>query len=252
MKRVVLALSGSLRPQSFTAKMLDLCLEGMGDGLEVLRFHPHKMQIGPCTGCWTCWEKSEGKCVQQDDFVQIANAYVRAEYFLIAAPLYYFSFPATVKNVIDRFFCFLEPDQRASARGGTEHPKRGGHHPKALLISSCGFPELETFDLLRGLFRRICEDMEWHHAGEILVPAAGAANVPHLFDKKLDAIRQAGRELATGDITPQTTKAIAQPVMSIDDYMTMCTAAFSGLLGRARAAAIGMKAAAFGFPAAEE
>ena len=70
------------------------------------------MNIGPCTSCWTCWRKTQGKCVQKDDFQQIADAYMRADYFLIAAPLYYFSFPATIKNVIDRFFCFLERAQQ--------------------------------------------------------------------------------------------------------------------------------------------
>ena len=242
MNRVVLTLSGSLRKPSFTEKMLDICIEGMGKDLELHKFYPHKMDIKPCTGCWTCWKKTKGQCVQKDDFQKIVDVYVRADYFLIAAPLYYFSFPATVKNVIDRFFCFLEPAQQASSRGGTEHLKRGDHHPKTVLISSCGFPEFENFDLLRSLFRRICEDMDWPHAGEILVPAAGAANAPKLFDKKLERIRQAGSQLVKDGIPPDTTKVIAQPVMPVEDYRAMCTANFSGLLGKAKAAAIVMKA----------
>ena len=35
-------------------------------------------------------------------------------------------------------------------------------------------------------------------AGEILIPAAGAANVPHLLDDNIDAVRQAGAELVNG------------------------------------------------------
>jgi putative NADPH-quinone reductase len=241
MSKVVLALSGSLRKPSFTEKMLALCLEGMGTDLEVHKFYPHKMDIKPCISCWSCWKKTNGQCVQKDDFQQIVDVYVRADYFIIAAPLYYFSFPATVKNAIDRFFCFLEPSQHPSDRGGTEHPKRGGHHPKTALISSCGFPELENLNLLSALFKRICADMDWTHSGEILVPAAGAANVPKLFDRKLERIRQAGAELVTGRITQETTSAIAQPVMPVEDYRAMCTASFSGLLGKARAVAIAMK-----------
>ena len=242
MRKVVLAISGSLRKLSFTEKMLDLCIAGMGEDLEVHKFHPHKMKVNPCTGCWACWKKTKGECVQKDDFQQIVEVYARADYFFIAAPLYYFSFPATVKNVIDRFFCFLEPTQRPSDRGGTEHPKRGAYHPKTVLVSSCGFPELENFDLLRALFRRICDDMEWLHAGEILVPAAGAANAPRLFDKKLECIQKSGAELAAGSISSQTTKAIAQPVMPIADYRAMSSAHFSGVLGKTKAAAIAIKA----------
>jgi hypothetical protein len=84
--------------------------------------------------------------------------------------------------------------------------------------------------------------MGWPHAGEILVPAAGAANAPKLFDRKLDLIRHAGAELVKGGVTPETTAAIAQPVMPAEDYRAMCTANFSGILGKAKAAAIAMKA----------
>ncbi|HPJ71237.1 MAG TPA: flavodoxin family protein, partial [bacterium] len=107
MSTVILALSGSPRKPSFTEKLLDLCLEGMGPGLELHKFYPHRMDINPCRGCWACWTKTKGLCIQEDDFRPIAEVYARADYFLVAAPLYYFSLPATVKNVIDRFFCFL-------------------------------------------------------------------------------------------------------------------------------------------------
>ena len=37
-KQNVLAISGSMRNPSFTEKMLDLCIEGMGEGFEVQKF----------------------------------------------------------------------------------------------------------------------------------------------------------------------------------------------------------------------
>lgn len=68
MNPVALAISGSLRKPSFTEKMLDLCIEGMGPNLEVHRFYPHKMNIGPCNSCYACWsKKTPGRCAQQDD-----------------------------------------------------------------------------------------------------------------------------------------------------------------------------------------
>jgi len=150
---VVLAISGSLRKPSFTERMLDLCIEGMGDGLEVHKFYPHKMAIGPCTSCFSCWgKKRPGECVQKDDFEKILDVYMRADYLLLAAPLYIFDLPATVKNVIDRFFIILEPSQVQSSTGQTEHPKRFGRHPKAVLISSCGFLQdhLRAYGLVLG------------------------------------------------------------------------------------------------------
>jgi len=201
----------------------------MGQGYEVRKFYPHRMKIGPCLGCWVCWNKTNpGVCIQKDDFDQILSAYKEADYLLLAAPLYFFGLPATVKNVIDRLFVILEPGQYESPRGGTEHPKRYGRHPKAVLISSCGFPEFENFDLLREHFRKICTELEWRWAGEILVPGAGSANAPRLFDGKFAFIRQAGGELAEGTIRAETTQRIASSVMPHRDYRKMCTAGFRG------------------------
>jgi NAD(P)H-dependent FMN reductase len=244
MSAVVLAISGSLRKPSFTEKMLDLCIEGMGPDLEVHTFYPHKMKIGPCNSCWSCWgKKNPGVCAQKDDFEQILEVYKRADYFLLAAPLYIFDLPATVKNVIDRFFITLEPAQVESADGLTEHPKRFGRHPRAALISSCGFPEIENFDLLRQHFRIICAHMDWIWAGEILISAAGAANIPRLFDDKYELIRSAGAELVNGAIPEETTAAIGRAVIAADDYRRISTLSFEGgVLANAKVAALAMRA----------
>ena len=244
MKKVILAISGSLRKPSFTEKMLDLCLEGMGDDVEVNKFYPHKMKIGPCTSCWSCWgKKNPGVCVQEDDFQQIIDVYRKADYFLLAAPLYVFNFPATVKNVIDRFFIILKSAQDKSPGGGTEHPKRFDCHPKTVLISSCGFPEIENFDILRQHFRKICDGMNLIWSGEILIPAAGIANAPRLFENKYELIKKAGAELLAGNISKETTEKIASPVMSAEDYRQMVTAAFTGSIkGKIKSASIATKA----------
>ena len=118
-KKIVLALSGSLRKPSFTEKMLDLFVEGMGENIELHKFYPHKMNIKPCTGCWSCWKKKPGVCVNDDDYNKLFNVFIKADYFLIAAPLYIFHLPATVKNIFDRMFVNLKPDQITSADGRT-------------------------------------------------------------------------------------------------------------------------------------
>ena len=244
MKKVVLAISGSLRKPSFTEKMLDLCLAGMGPDVEVHKFYPHQMQIAPCNSCWACWgKKHPGECVHRDDFQKILEVYKRADYFLLAAPLYVFDLPATVKNVIDRFFVILEPAQIESARGDTQHPTRFGRHPKAVLISSCGFPEIQHFDLLRQHFRLICEHTAWNWAGELLISAAGAANMPKLFNSKLEWLQRAGAELLAGAIAQETTEAIAAPVIANDTYRQIATLSFEGgLLVKAKMIGLAMQA----------
>jgi multimeric flavodoxin WrbA len=240
----VLAISGSLRSPSFTEKILDTLLEGLGE-LEVHKFFPYKMKIGPCTSCWSCWlGKNKGECVQKDDFQLIYDVYKRCDYFIIAAPVYVFGFPATVKNVIDRFFINLESSQFLMDDGITNHPQRYTPKAKGVLVSSCGFPDLENFTLMSQHFKKFMKHMGLTWAGEILIPSAGAANVPHLFDDNIEAVRQAGVKLATkGVLSPEIMHAISDVPISKNDYRDMVNASFKGgLIGKTKTIAIGIKA----------
>ena len=97
--------------------------------------------------------------------------------------------------------------------------------------------------MLRQHFHLLCKHAEWNWSGEILIPAAGAANAPHLFDCKYGLIKQAGAELARGAISGETTQAIVAPVMPAEEYRRMATAYFEGgLLGKAKAVGLAMKA----------
>ena len=239
----VLAISGSLRSPSFTEKILDCLLEGMGD-VEVHKFYPHKMKIGPCTSCWSCWQgKNKGECVQKDDFQSIYDVYKKCDYFIIAAPVYVFGFPATVKNVIDRFFVNLGSSQILMDNGVTSHPQRYAPKVKGVLVSTCGFPDMENFSLMSQHFEKIMMHMGLTWAGQVLIPAAGTANVPHLLDNNFDAIRQAGAEVVNGTISPATMRTISDVPISKNDYREMVNASFKGgLTGKAKTFAIGIKA----------
>ncbi len=239
----VLAISGSHRNPSFTEKMLDTLLEGLGEA-DVHKFYPHKMNIGPCTSCWSCWiGKNKEECIQKDDFQQIYDVYKRCDYFIVAVPVYVFGYPATVKNVIDRFFVNLEPSQIVRENGVTDHPQRFTPKAKGVLVSSCGFPDMENFSLMSQHFKKWMNHGGLTWGGEVLIPAAGAANVPRLFNDNMDAIKQAGRELVEDVISVETMGRICDMPMSKEDYREMTNASFrGGIAGRARATAIGINA----------
>jgi multimeric flavodoxin WrbA len=241
-KPVVLALSGSHRPNSFTEKMLDTLISGMGD-VELHKFYPHKMKIGPCTSCFSCWVgKNRGECVQKDDFQQILDVYKRCDYLIVAAPVYVFGFPAIVKNVIDRFFIVLESSQIDMGNGVTSHPKRFAPAAKGVLVSSCGFPDMENFAIMSAHFKTWMKHVGLTWGGEVLIPAAGAANVPKLFDGNMEAIKWAGAELRSGAISAETMAAISDTGISPADYREMVNASFEGgLMNTAKVVSLGVK-----------
>lgn len=96
------------------------------------------------------------------------------------------------------------------------------------MISSCSFPEIGNFDILKHHFRVICEHMDWRWSGDILISAAGLANAPILFDRKYELIRKTGAELINSETSKETTEAIAAPVMPAEDYRRMTTLNFQG------------------------
>ena len=83
---------------------------------------------------------------------------------------------------------------------------------------------------------------DWVWSGELLISAAGAANVPRLFDRKIELIRRAGAELVQNAVLQETSEELAAPVMPAEDYRRMATLSFEGgVVAKAKMIAIAMK-----------
>ncbi|MCX7918099.1 MAG: flavodoxin family protein [bacterium] len=228
MKRTVLAVSASPRAKSFTDKILSLFLEGMGEDIELHKFYPHRMKINPCTGCFTCWLKTPGVCVQQDDMTEIMKWFNTADVIILASPLYVFGFTAQMKTVLDRLIPSVECYITTNEKGFSYHKRRLQKSQKMVLISSCGFPEIENFEVLKQHYLAVVN--HWgEDAGMILISGSGAANIPHFFDEKYRLIRQAGKELVEfGKVTQETMDNIASEIIDRQVYRDIANAAFKG------------------------
>ena len=68
----ILLLSGSPRKNGNSSAMADAFTAGAESaGHQVVRFDVAGMNINGCQGCEYCHVQGEGKCIQQDDMVQI-------------------------------------------------------------------------------------------------------------------------------------------------------------------------------------
>jgi hypothetical protein len=102
---------------------------------------------------------------------------------------------------------------------------------------------MENFTLISEHFKKFMTHFGLTWAGEVLIPSAGAANVPHLLDDNIEAIRRAGDELVNGTISLETMHTISDVPMSKNDYREMTNASFKGgISGKAKTFAIGIKA----------
>jgi multimeric flavodoxin WrbA len=98
--------------------------------------------INSCKGCYSCWFKTPGICVMDDDMKKIIELMRDANILIFASPLYFNNISGTLKVFIDRL----------TAAGGDPHKKANGQSavitPKIILMSNCGFPYRSQFDVV--------------------------------------------------------------------------------------------------------
>ena len=65
--------------------------------------------IHPCTGCYTCWTKTPGECIFDDDMTDLRYKFRTADLIIFASPLYVYSVTGIMKNFLDRLVPNLMP-----------------------------------------------------------------------------------------------------------------------------------------------
>jgi len=201
--------------------MLNHLVEGMQDaGAEVVVVNLREKNIKNCIGCFTCWTKTPGRCLQKDDMTnELFPKWLEADLVVYATPLYYHFMNAAMRTFLERTLPAIQPFF-AQSEGKTYHPLRN-KVPATVMLSVCGFPEESEFDALSEFVNRT------RHKGakivaEIYRPAAEVMTSAFLEDKKndiLDATKLAGRELVQAmKISPETMARIRQPLTDAQTF----------------------------------
>jgi putative sterol carrier protein/FMN-dependent NADH-azoreductase len=206
-----------------TEIMLKELVAGLeGAGASVDSVYLAEADIKNCTGCYTCWKHTDGVCVHQDAMSVLLPRIPEYDLLVLATPLYTDSIPGKLKSFHDRCIPLFHPYIFNKA-GRCRHPSRYAKLPNTVLLSVCGFYEVENFD---NLVRWLEDEAENSH-----MPLVGALLRPHahiLFgdlrfaaiDRVLEAARQAGRELAeTGRVSGKTQAAVSKPLVPRPIFM---------------------------------
>jgi len=198
---------------SSTYHMLKPLLEGMESaGAETELIHIRKLDLEACIGCYTCWVRTPGECIHKDkdSMVGAMKSYNTADLVIFGTPLYHFTMSGIMKTFIDRTLPRYEPwlVPHASEPGMTGHPERHHNPQKMLLVSPCGFPEFENFEVLVHTFKFMAKMENIDYIGEILRPAAEALSrrsLQGLFSSYYDILGQAGEQIIRdGGVSEET------------------------------------------------
>jgi multimeric flavodoxin WrbA len=193
-------------------------------------FSTSDLTIAPCRGDLTCWFKTNGKCIQNDDMKIIVELYKAADLIVISTPVYVDGMPGDLKNLFDRLVAVGNPFLEVRD-GQTRHPFQKDYTPKKLvLISSCGFWEMEHFDSILIHLKAISKNLGLLFSGALLRPHSFAMrNFP--INDILHAAKQSGTEILTdGCISDTLQKTVSREIVPQLDYITMMNNKAASLL----------------------
>ncbi len=222
----ILVLNGSPRGRhGNTHKLIEKFLEGLKEveeGLEIEYIEIRNKNIKDCTGCFSCWNKTPGKCVHKDDMDELLEKFIIADTIIWATPLYHYTMTSILKRFIERTLPINEPYivKKGNVFG---HPERySTREKKNILISNCGFPEHHNFEVMVAEFKKITGDQICE---KILCVQGELLSVKSLENKikwYLEEVKKAGREFKEkGYIKEHTSKLLKEPLIPIEDFIEM-------------------------------
>ncbi len=173
--------------------------------------------IHHCSGCFSCWFKTPGHCVHQDDMAELLDIYLHSDIVCFATPVYLWNMTACMKNFADR----LIPTKSMAIE------KRNGHYdmadstvlPDTVIIANVGFPGADNFETMHQVMKSAEPILEiYRNCGMLLQSRVPA--VRQKVEEYLSFVEKAGREItAGGAVSPQTQKGLQMELMTDDAYI---------------------------------
>ncbi len=143
----ILILNGSpKREHSATINVTKAFVDGLKEatGAEVKYVNLADLNIKPCTGCLSCWGRTEGECViKNDDIPAIKKEIEECDIFIESYPLFFFGMPGTMKVFTDRMLSMMNTymGQKSPENGESFHGIRNPKDQKFIIITSCAYTE---------------------------------------------------------------------------------------------------------------
>lgn len=237
----VLAINGSPRKEKGnTALILTPFLEGIKKaGAEVDLYYTADLNINPCKGDYSCWFRTPGRCIYDDDMNLLMDKMHEMDVLVIASPVYSWGLTGPMKIVLDRTVARVQPFVEIKD-GHMQHIRREGSkpHQKVVLVSNCGLWEEDNFDPLLAQIKAKCTYGHMTFAGALLRPHGPALRA--MMDRGLpvnhvtDAAQMAGVQLIKeGVMSQELLETVRRPLMPKEAYLQVMNQNFSAMLASA-------------------
>ncbi len=183
----VVILDGAASSEHDLSRILSVLSDVLkGDGADIETFPLREMKLAHCLGCFGCWVKTPGLCVEADAGREIAKAVIRSDITVWFAPVTFGGYSPDLKKMLDRFIQLIPP-HFAMDHGEIHHPPRYAHRPRLLMVGVQRRPNAHETHIFKTLAGR--NAINFH-------PPSYAAEVVLATDNA-NALRQHFRALLT-------------------------------------------------------
>ncbi|MDE7328825.1 MAG: flavodoxin family protein [Clostridia bacterium] len=162
MGKKIVVITGSPRKRGNSFAMTNAFIKAAQDkGHTITRFDAAMQNVGGCRACETCFKTGKA-CSFDDDFNIIAPEIEKADVVVFTTPVYWYSFPAQIKGVIDRLFSFCVAGKDIAGK-------------QCALMACCEEDDISVMDGVRIPYERSIDLLKWKSIGEVFV--TGVLNV---------------------------------------------------------------------------
>jgi hypothetical protein len=124
-----------------------------GDGCRVETVSLRQLKLGHCLGCFGCWVKTPGRCVEDDAGRHIARAVIQSDATLFFTPVTFGGYSPELKRIFDRFIQLISPYFRLD-HGEVHHPPRYTRLPRLIMVGAQRQPNPHEARIFRTLAGR--------------------------------------------------------------------------------------------------
>ena len=232
----ILAINGSPKgKRSNTWRLTCAFLEGINiqeenggaQAPEIETLNVGSLNLKPCLGCFSCWNKTPGECCIHDDMQGVIDKILWADVVVWSFPLYYFGLPGQLKTLIDRQLPMSLPFMCTETESGG-HPSRYDMSGKrTVVISTCGFYTAQgNYDCVTNLYDRLCGKGGYTAIfcgqGELF----RVKELSERTDEYLSWVKKAGQEFASGGISGETRGKLDRNLFPRDVFEAMADASW--------------------------
>jgi len=122
-------------------------------GKEVQTYALREIKLGHCIGCFGCWIKTPGICVQADAGEEIVQALIRSEMAVLFTPVAFGGYSSELKKAIDRWIPFMLP-YFGKCNGEIQHIPRYSKFPRLVAIGVQHDPNRKEAQIFKALAGR--------------------------------------------------------------------------------------------------